>query len=266
MNQVPQHEIFVGRETELRLLREAVCRRQSLLIWGPADAGKTALTKRFLGDLCEEERRLYVYLTGARRLQELLRQMMQQLYEVGDAHLREKVHADGASEKTLDRWLREQSSLRLRGIVFRAAEQGHYSVFLDHLPPPSHALARWIKEMVWRCKTPVYLVARGFSQQEIGYAWSLYWTDRYRISVGPLSQAAAHALLEICIRRFGLSSLELEDFCEETLELSGYLPGAIVKMCALAAQPGYQHGRHIKNKLVHIDYLMHFSGRTRAGF
>jgi len=38
--------------------------------------------------------------------------------------------------------------------------------------------------------------------------------------------------------------------------LSGCLPGCIVKMCELAADPRYRYGDQIKVKLVHVDYLM----------
>ncbi|MGO8817988.1 MAG: hypothetical protein ACLQVG_25365, partial [Terriglobia bacterium] len=63
-------------------------------------------------------------------------------------------------------------------------------------------------------------------------------------------------LLENCIERFGLSRLDLTDFREEALELSKRVPGAIVKMCAMAADPRYQYGSRIKMKSVYIDYLM----------
>jgi hypothetical protein len=38
--------------------------------------------------------------------------------------------------------------------------------------------------------------------------------------------------------------------------LSKRVPGAIVKMCALAADPQYQKGLRIKTKSVYIEYLM----------
>ena len=84
----------------------------------------------------------------------------------------------------------------------------------------------------------------------------LYWTDEYRIRLGPLSEAPARELVEICIQRFGLGSLDLEGFREDVLHLSGHLPGSIVKMCELAADPRYHYGDQVKLKLVHVDYLL----------
>ena len=74
---------------------------------------------------------------------------------------------------------------------------------------------------------------------------------------GPIGPArAARELLERCIERFALTSLDLDDFREEMLHLSGNLPGAIVKMCEMAANPRYHYGDRVKLKLVHVDYLL----------
>jgi hypothetical protein len=62
--------------------------------------------------------------------------------------------------------------------------------------------------------------------------------------------------LESCIGQFGLSQFDLVDFREEIIELSKQVPGAIVQMCALAADPRYRYGSRIKTKSVYIDYLM----------
>jgi hypothetical protein len=105
-------------------------------------------------------------------------------------------------------------------------------------------------------KTPVYLTGRGYSQAEIGYAWSLYWTDQYRIQLEPLTETPARKLLELCIRNFGLTSLDLAGFRDEILQISERLPGSIVKMCELAADARYHYGDRVKLKLVHVDYLM----------
>jgi len=156
----------------------------------------------------------------------------------------------------LSRWLHKQTSLRLRGILFTASAQGDYRFFVDHFPPPTHHMAHMMKEIMYRCKTPVYLAARDYSQREVGYAWSLYWHDGLRVHLGPLNQRAARELLEICIQGLGLDTLDLEDFREDILRLSGHLPGSIVRMCELAADSRYHYRDRIKTKLVHVDYLL----------
>jgi hypothetical protein len=251
-----QLETLVGRKEELRELRVSIQKGESRLVWGPMDGGKTALIKKVIFELPDAERRNCVYWAGAASGRQLLSHFVGRLYELGDSFVRKKVHADGATETSLNRWLHKQTSLRLRGILFTASTQGDYRFFVDHFPPQTHNMARLMKEMMYRCKTPIYLAARDYSQGEIGYAWSLYWNDALRVHLGPLNERAARELLEICIRGLGLDALDLEDFREDMLRLSGRLPGSIVKMCELAADSRYHYGDRIKTKLVHVDYLM----------
>ena len=256
MGETGELETLIGRKEELRQLRAAIQERKSLLIWGPEDAGKTALIRKAISELDGSERRSCIYWTGAASGKELLAHFVGRLYETGDSFVRKKVQADGATAISLNRWLHKQKSMRLRGILFTASTQSDYRFFVDHFPPPTHNMARLMKEIIYRCKSPIYLAARGYSQSEIGYAWSLYWNDGLRIRLGPLSERAARELLECCINKFGLTSLDLKNFREDILRLSGHIPGSIVKMCELAADSRYHYGDQIKIKLVHVDYLM----------
>jgi hypothetical protein len=249
-------DALVGRERELYRLRTAIQRRESQLIWGVSDAGKTFLIRQAIAGLPEPERRKCIYWTGAATGRQLVSHFLRRLCATGDPVVRRKVDADGAGEPTLDRWLDKQSLLRLRGILFSAAEQGDYRFFVDHIPSPTHKMVRLLKEIMYRSKTPVYVAGRGYSRREIGHAWSLYWADEYRIQLGPLAEAHARELLEMCIGNFGLASLDLSGFREEILHFSARLPGSIVKMCELAANSRYHHGHQVKLKLVHVDYLM----------
>jgi hypothetical protein len=255
MAERPQLETLVGRERELRELLKAIQKRESRLVWGPLDAGKTALVKRAISELPEAERRNCIYWTGAAGGRQLLSNLVGRLYELGDVCVRKKVHAEGATEISLNRWLHKQTSLRLRGILFTASKQGEYRFFVDHFPPPTRCMARLMKEIMYRCKTPLYLVARNYSQTEIGFAWSLYWNDALRIHLSPLNERASRELLEICIRNSDLASLDLEGFRAAILRLSRHLPGSIVKMCELASRVRYHHGDQIKVRLVYLDYL-----------
>lgn len=249
-------EIWVDRDAERARLHEAMRRRESLLLWGPADAGKSALVEKVLAELHKEKRRACLLANRAKSPRELLQQLVRQMFVSGNAHVQAKASADGAVEMDLERWLRTRSSGSLRGIVYAALKKSNYWIFLDHMPPFSHPMARLAKELIWRCETPVYLLARGCTPDEIGNAWSLYWTEKHRLHVGPLELADATALLSACIRRFGLNRCNVSDFRDELLDLSGRLPGAIVKMCAMAAEPKYQHDGHIKTRLLRVDYLM----------
>lgn len=249
-------ERLIGREMEMRDLRTALRKRQSQLVWGATDSGKTFLITKMLAELSDDQRRMCICWSGLASRRQLVEGLVRGLYLAGDSFVRKKVHADGYGETILGRWIGAQSVLRLRGILFTAAEKGDYHFFLDHLSPISHAFAQLLKEIMYRTKTPVHLTGHGYSQGEIGFAWSLYWTDEYRLRLGPLSDPAARELMEICIEKFGLASLDLSEFREDVLHLSGHLPGSIVKMCKLAANPRYHYGDHVKVKLVHVDYLL----------
>ena len=229
------------------------------------DAGKTALVKASISELPGAERRKCVYGAGTATGRELISYFVGQLYVKGDSYVRKKVHADGASDASLYRWLNRQSSLRLRGILFTASTAGDYRFFVDHFPPPTRNMAHLMKEIMCRCETPVYLIARGMSQQEVGYAWGLYWNESLRLQLGPLHEKHARELLEFCIRDFGLNLLDLEDFRKEVLRLSGLLPGAISKMSRLATDSRYRFGDRIKIKLVHVDYLLQSNKSTFNG-
>ena len=249
-------DVMVGREREMHRLRTAIRNRESQLIWGQFDAGKTFLIQRVIAGLPEAERRKCIYWTGPATSRQLVSHLLRGLYAEGDSVVRRKVHADRPGEFTLEHWLKKQSSLRLRGILFSAAEHGDYRFFVDHFFSPTHEMAHLLKEIMYRCKTPVYLTGRGYSQREIGYAWSLYWADEYRTQLEPLTETAARELLEMCISNFASTSLDLAGFRAEILKFSERLPGSIVKMCKLAADARYHYGERVKLKLVHVDYLM----------
>lgn len=246
----------IGRQAQCRRLNAAIRNRESLLVWGPTDAGKTTLIKMLIEGLPEPDRRNCIYWAGAASVRQLVAELVKGLYLAGNTLVRTKVRQDGCGESSLNRWLREQTSGRLKVLLYSAAKAGRYWIFLDNFPPSTQAMAGFLKEIIWRCRTPVYLLARGCSHAEIGYAWSIYFIPQYHVSLGPLPESSARELLEQCIKRFGLDILDLEGFREEILRLSRQIPGTIVRMSEMAADPKYQYGHQVKLGLVHVDYLM----------
>lgn len=249
--------VFVGRENETRRLQEAILKRECRAICGPSGVGKTALALKAISTLPPELRGRCIYVGAFKDLQDLLRQLICTLYELKDPNLRQQLHSEGVNILSFEAWLKALSSSRLKGTLFRTVERGDYHVFLDHLPPLTHAVAKIIKELFWMRKTPVYLLIRDELEQHLYQFYNFfYWGDRERLTLHPLPTEATAKLLEACIKQFGLSQLDLTDFKEEILELSKQIPGAIVKMCSLAANPRYQYGSQIKTRSIYIDYLM----------
>ena len=248
---------FLGREREARRVEKAIAQKTNMMICGPADIGKTALIKHVLCTLPGETGSRCLYLGGFKNLQDLLRKLLTILYHAGNAGLRRHLHTKGVSAATFGPWLKSASSPQLKGLLYRAVEHGDFSVILDQCPPLTHAIAKVVKELFWMRGTPVYLLLRDAPKYKLDqFAKFFYWGRREQFVLAPLAKPVAAELLETCIRRFGLAQLDLDEFREEILDLSGCVPGAIVKMCAMAADRRYQSGARIKTKLAHIDYLM----------
>lgn len=246
--------VFVGRQGELARLQEAIRDRQSLLIWGEPDSGKSALVLRAISQLPELLASRCICAPANVSPQAILRIITEGLAD--DPLLRAKFRADTGQHPSFSHWVRAQTSLRLRGLLYRAADAGQYWIFLEDVAPMSHLMARILKELVCNRKTPVYLIAQSWTAADLGHAASLYWNDRLRLHVGGLPLAAARTLVELSIRRFGLSRLDLEGFRKEILELSGMLPGTILRLCAAAADTRYHFEGRIKTKLLYADHLL----------
>jgi len=247
---------LVDRESEALRLHDAILKRESLWISGPAGIGKTALVLMVLSELPSAMARHCFYLSGVDGVQPLLRWLIQRLYKLDDATLRRRLHVEGIRENTFKSWLKHQPTSRLKGAVYRSMEKGNYWVFLDHLPPLTHAEAKIVRELVWMRKTPVFLFARGPTGRDVGQVGNVYWGSRQQLSLGPLPEQAGRELLERCIQKMGLEKLDLEGFREEVLRLSGLVPGTIIRMCHLAQAPKYRFGLRLKTRLIHIDCLI----------
>jgi len=247
-------EVFLGRSSELARLREAIRNRESLLVWGASDSGKTTLLGRALAEQPAPVGKRCVCTKGPGSPHDVLRGIA---YGFAEAPLfRSKFRSETGYGASFRRWVDQQTSLRLRGLLYRAAGEDEYWIFLEDLAPMTHVLTRIVKELMINQETPIYCFASGWTYKELGHAAQLYWNDGQRLHVGPLPGAAAGQLLEWGIEKFGLSRFDLEDFREDILKFSGLLPGAILKMCEAAGDTRYHFEGRIKTKLLHVDYLM----------
>ena len=254
--------LVIDRKAESLRLHQAIRKRESLLICGPAGVGKTALVSKVVAELRQDIAGSAIFVDGLLGLRPFLRVLLQNLHDAGDSTLRRQLRAEGAGGGNFKSWLKSQPTSRLKGAVYRSMQTASYWIFLDHVPHLTHAVAKVIRELVWMRNTPVYLLARGSGPEEIGHAVKIFWNDRQRLTLEPLHESAARELLESCIGRFGLAHLNLDDFREAVLSMSGYNPGVLVKMCELAAEPRYHYGSRIKTRLIHIDYLMSLNCRN----
>ncbi len=249
--------VVVGRENEARRLTEAILKGETRIIFGPSGIGKTVLVQKVIGELSPALSKRCLYVAAFKDLQDLLRQLIFMLYDLKDSNLRQQLHSGGITVLSFASWLKSLPSPNLRGTLYRTVEQGDYRIFIDHIPPLTHPVAKIIKELFWMRNAPVYLLFHDEVFQNLyRFHHFFHLGDRERLTLQPLPSEAASELLELSIERFGLSHLDLSAFREEVLELSKQVPGAIVKMCALAADPRYQYGSQVKVRSVYIDYLM----------
>ena len=172
--------VFVDRENEVRRVNDAIRDRKNLVICGPAGIGKTALVSQVIHRLAGEKVRC-LYLPSMKDLQDMLRQLIRLLYGMEDLNLRRELHAEGISVLSFDAWLKQLSSSAMKGLLYRAVEQGDYRVFLDHIPPLTLPIAKIIKELFWMRNTPVYLLVRDEMEQHLYRFYSFfYWGERER--------------------------------------------------------------------------------------
>jgi hypothetical protein len=256
--------VFLGRKSETSRLCDAIRKRESLLVWGACNSGKTALVAHALSGLPDRVTKRCICSSGTGTPHDVLRGIAQGF--AADPLFLSKFRAETGQGASFSNWVKAQTSLRLRGLLYRAAGAGEYWIFLEELSPMTHMLTRIVKELMINQETPIYSLARGWTYRELGHAAQLYWNDRQRLHVGALSEAAATELLDWAIQKFGLSKFDLDGFRDDILEFSGLLPGAILRMCEAATDSHYHFDGRIKTKLLHVDYLMkHCQGIAQHG-
>jgi Cdc6-like AAA superfamily ATPase len=259
-----ESDVFLGRKGEISRLYDAIRKRESLLVWGASGSGKTALVARALSELPDRVAKCCISAQGTGTPHDILRDIAQRFTE--DPLFCSKFRAETGYGASFSNWVNAQTSLRLRGLLYRATGAGQYWIFLENLSPMTHILARIVKELMINQETPIYCLAAGWTYRELGHGAQLYWNDQQRLHVGALSPAAANELLDWAIQRFGLSKFDLDGFREDILEFGGLLPGAILRMCEAATDSHYHSDGRIKTKLLHVDYLMkHCQGIAPPG-
>ncbi len=250
-------EALIGRKKELHRLREAIRRRESLLLWGAHGSGKTALIESALRELPPATRSACLVCSGAQSPKELWRQVIERLAAAADPEVLLRWHAEEASGRTPSRWAAGQSSVRLRGIFTRALRARDYWLFLDHLPLLSPAIFRVLKGVTWSRRTPVYLTAnKAPGEEPTRNAARLFWHSGMRLELGPLAPEDAALLFHRCIAGYALSKLDLAELRSMILECGGGLPGAIVRLCEMASQTAYQSAGRVKTHTLAIDFRL----------
>ena len=248
--------MLIGREHQRARLSEAISERRSLLICGPVDAGKSALLHEVLSCVAASIRERCIVCTAEDTPHAIWLCLVQALGAADDPEVLTRVENEAGSRQNLDRWAKAQTSLRLRGILRRAARAREYWVFLDTTAALPDGTYRLLQEWVWSRRTPVVLLARGSTSRELGKASQLYWHSGLRLTVGPLDVVSAETLLEHTVARLRLTELADADFRNFVLEQSARLPGRIVRLCELASDVAYHYEGHVKLHTLAVDFML----------
>ncbi|MGB9464577.1 MAG: ATP-binding protein [Candidatus Acidiferrum sp.] len=248
--------MLIGRERQRAKLCAAIAERRSLLVFGPAGSGKSALLQDALSGVDNRIRQRCIVCVADGPPSMIWERLVQALAAAGDPEVLTRVENEAGSFQRLENWARTQTSLRLRGILRRAARSREYSIFLDAAGPLPDGTYRLLQEWVWSARTPVILLGRGSTQHELGKAAQLYWHDGLRLNLGPLDLESAQALLEQTIERFHVTELADDAFRGFVLEQSERLPGRIALLCELASSAAYHYEGHVKLHTLAVDFML----------
>ena len=229
---------LVGRQAEVQALARALRSRQSRLILGLSGIGKT----RLLEEALSRHHGPYSLLRAPGVLHELL------------------VRLAGVLRCRTARYpiLRDATSIALKGLVLDALKAEPRPVLLEDVERADPRMYRFLQEVYHRPGNCLIVTAR--SRDCLGHLRKLLWDPREEISLKPLTPPECKKLFDAAAERFGLGSLDLEEFRRKVLLSACGNPGQILEMCRLAARPEYQYGRHIKFLPLRMDVLPAFVG------
>ncbi len=249
-NEISQPFPLMGLAGEYQRLTTALRKRLPLLIIGPAGSGKTALIAAVLANLPMPKD--IISIQHCSNLHHLLTDLARALLLSGHRTFCKLARAGSDTEK----WLSQQTSIHLRGILWTSLEAEPRIIILDGVASAGFPMYRFLQRLYFI--KGMALVASARDPVSLGTLARLFWDPRNTIHLHPLNEADANHLFDLAIARFGLSHLDIEEFRHRALEAAQGNPGQLIEMCRFASNPMYVSGTHIKFAPLRIDVLMKF--------
>jgi GTPase SAR1 family protein len=241
---------IIGLASEYQRLLTALKKRQPLLILGPGGSGKTALVSAVLKDLPQTAG--VIALRYVPTLHDLLIDLARTLIKINHSAFREGVKLRVDPE----RWLREQTSSHLKGVLWKAFEEEPRTIILDGVRDASFPMYRFLQRLYFTKEMALLATAR--DPVALGELARLFWDPRNTVHLRPLKDEDANQLFELAVQRFDIGNLDIAEFRGKVLHAAEGNPGQIIEMCRLASNPMYVTGTHIKFAPLRIDVLMKF--------
>lgn len=240
----------IGLLREREALLNAVRRRESLLLLGPAGSGKTALVRSVLES--ELSRQPLVHVHHFQTPHHLLVMIARGLLQSGHGPFQRSVNQRPAMWES---WLAGQTSVHLKGLLWNALEREPATIILEGISGAGHQTYRFLQRLYFA--PGVIVIATARDHLHLGELGRIFWDPRETRHFQPLSDSEAFRLFEVAADHFGLRNLSLDDFRERVLDSARGNPGQIVEMCRFAANPMYvTSGRHVKFAPLRIDVMM----------
>lgn len=239
---------LVGGERLLRKVANALEKHESLLLLGPAGAGKTRILRSALafdGGRAAQVR-------AAPALHGVLVSLSVALLQLGHRTFSRMIGAPDDAQC----WLTQQTSVRLKGLLWDALEQEPVPIVLDDIRGAGNRTMRFFHRLYFAEGMTIIAAARDFSS--LGALQRLFFDPRHIMHVPPLKHCEAERLFELAVNRFRLDEFDLDEFRPRVLASAAGNPGQIIEMCRRARLPQYRIGSHIKFSLVRIDTVARF--------
>ncbi len=240
---------LVGMAKEKVRIDAALAKRESVLLLGPAGAGKTRLLREAAAVHPD-----VLYVSWAPTLHALLVAMARVLILAGHSEFLGRANPG----RDVETWLGIETSVHLKGLLWNALETAPVPLVLDGIARAGFPTYRFLQRIYYTDGMALFAASR--DSVSLGALGRLFWNPGKIVSIPPLNDRDAGRLFEAAADYFELRDLDLFEFRDKVLENAHGNPGQIVEMCRLATQPKYIAGRYIKFAPLRIDTMIKFAG------
>ena len=243
------HLPLIGRGKERARVHSALAGGEPLLLSGSAGIGKTRLLRETL-----RAHPTILYVEWQSTLHGLLVALSRALIQAQHAEFLLRARPG----KDAEFWLGQQSSIRLKGLLWSAVETNPIPIVLDGVAGAGIPTYRFLQRVYHARGMALFAASRDL--MTLGALGRLYWDPARILNILPLHERDAAQLFDRAAGHFKLHHLDLSDFREKVLESAHGNPGQIIEMCRRATESKYVSGRYVKFALLRIDTMMKFAG------